>query len=162
VTFGPDGSQQEARPGANRLVAREGIANAIMLTSEAAAASGRDPSPAEPVEAAPRAKPALRTAAIPQQAAPSISESAGGSGNFFVQIAARNDQDAAMTAFASLQQKYAGVLGNHSPSVRKVDLGDKGVWYRLLVGPMDSKTDADALCEQLKTAGMKGCFARKD
>ena len=67
-----------------------------------------------------------------------------------------------MAAFASLQQKYAGVLGNHSPSVRKVDLGEKGVWFRLLVGPIESKGEADQLCEQLKTAGMKGCFARKD
>ena len=80
----------------------------------------------------------------------------------FVQIAARNDQAAAMAAFADLQQKYAGVLGNHSPSVRKVDLGEKGVWYRLLVGPMPSKPDADKLCEELKAAGMKGCFSRKE
>ena len=67
-----------------------------------------------------------------------------------------------MAAFATMQQKYAGVLGNHSPSVRKVDLGDKGVWFRLLVGPMETKADADQLCEQLKTAGMKSCFSRKD
>ena len=80
----------------------------------------------------------------------------------FVQIAARNDQAAAMAAFADLQQKYASVLGNHSPSVRKVDLGEKGVWYRLMVGPMPSKADADKLCEDLKTAGMKSCFSRKE
>lgn len=91
---------------------------------------------------------------------PAISE--GGGSGMFVQIAARNDQAAAMAAFADLQQKYAGVLGAHSPSVRKVDLGEKGVWYRLLVGPMPSKPDADKLCEELKAAGMKGCFSRKE
>jgi cell division protein FtsN len=61
-----------------------------------------------------------------------------------------------------MQQKFASVLGNHAPSVRKADLGDKGVWYRLMVGPLETKADADQLCEQLKTAGMKGCFSRKE
>jgi hypothetical protein len=94
--------------------------------------------------------------------APQTAITTGGESGMFVQIAARNDEAAARAAFADLQQKYAGVLGSHSPSVRKVDLGEKGVWYRLLVGPMASKGDADKLCEDLKTAGMKGCFSRKE
>jgi cell division protein FtsN len=61
-----------------------------------------------------------------------------------------------------LQRKYASIIGNHSPSVRKADLGTKGVWYRLLIGPVSEKSEAEGLCEQLKGAGMKGCFARKD
>lgn len=83
-------------------------------------------------------------------------------GQFWVQIAVRNDQDAAMEAFASLQQKYAAALGKHPVSVRKVYLGEKGVWFRLLVGPATSQSAADQLCEQLKTAGIKGCFTRKE
>jgi cell division protein FtsN len=111
-------------------------------------------------DAAPE-RPVTKLAANTAQA-PQIVESAGGAGSYFVQIAARNDQEAAVAAFVGLQQKYAGVLGNYSPSVRKVDLGDKGVWYRLLVGPVESKTEADELCERLKGAGMKSCFSRKD
>lgn len=114
-----------------------------------------------PPAAAPIAAPRTQIAAATPAQLPA-SASAGGDAGMFVQIAARNDQAAAMAAFADLQQKYASVLGNHSPSVRKVDLGDKGVWYRLLVGPMPSKPDADKLCEDLKTAGMKGCFSRKE
>jgi cell division protein FtsN len=112
---------------------------------------------------APAAAPAPRAqiaAATPAPAA--IAPAGGGESGMFVQIAARNDQAAAMAAFADLQQKYAAVLGNHSPSVRKVDLGEKGVWYRLMVGPMPNKADADKLCEDLKTAGMKSCFSRKE
>ena len=164
MTFGPDGRPQAAESKTQRVAA-----NSIIATTQPTSATTRDdPSPAEePAEtdaaAPPESAPAprqTRTAVVAPP--PQISETAGGSGNFFLQIAARNDQDAAMAAFASLQQKYAGVLGNHAPSVRKVDLGEKGVWYRLLVGPIESKGEAEQLCEQLKTAGMKGCFARKD
>ncbi|MGD0145045.1 MAG: SPOR domain-containing protein [Rhizomicrobium sp.] len=37
--------------------------------------------------------------------------------------------------------------------MKKVDLGDKGIWYRLRVGPFASKTDAGALCGKLKADG---------
>jgi cell division protein FtsN len=166
MTFGPDGRPQAAEPKTQRIPA-----NSIVATTQpTSATTSDDPSPAEELAetsaAAPppqsASAPALRPTRTAAVAAPQISDSAGGSGNFFLQIAARNDQDAALAAFASLQQKYAGVLGNHAPSVRKVDLGEKGVWYRLLVGPIESKGEAEQLCEQLKTAGMKGCFARKD
>ncbi len=173
MTFGPDGSQQPVQPKTQRIAAGapDAMSAGIVVTSEQTASSARgipgsddDNAARNQQKAEARQKPPARVASIaePRAAAPQISEAAAGSGNFFVQIAARNDQDAAMAAFASLQQKYASVLGNHSPSVRKVDLGEKGVWYRLLVGPIENKTDADQLCEQLKTAGMKGCFSRKD
>jgi cell division septation protein DedD len=175
MTFGPDGTQQAAESKTQRVAAnnaKNALSSGVVVTTQPTSATTRDdPPPAEePAETSAAASPAesapaprqTRTAAVAPQAAPQLTEAAGGSGNFFVQIAARNDQDAAMAAFASLQQKYAGVLGNHSPSVRKVDLGEKGVWFRLLVGPIVSKGEADQLCEQLKTAGMKGCFARKD
>jgi cell division protein FtsN len=86
----------------------------------------------------------------------------GGSDAYFVQIGARNDPDAASEAFKTLQQRYASVIGNYSPSLRKADLGPKGVWYRLWVGPVDNKVEAEALCEQLKQAGMQACLVRKD
>ena len=172
MTFGPDGTQQAVDSKTQRVAANSGLSSGIVVTTQPTSASTRDaPPPADEsaetsATAGSASAPAPRqtkTAAVaPPQAAPQLNETAAGSGNFFVQIAARNDQDAAMAAFASLQQKYAGVLGNHSPSVRKVDLGEKGVWFRLLVGPIESKGDADQLCEQLKTAGMKSCFARKD
>jgi cell division septation protein DedD len=173
VTYGPDGTQQAIEPKTQRIAANTSadVSSGIVVTTTPTSSDsglGSQDSDTDAEAQAPQAAPArqARVAAVapPAQpaAAPQISESAGGSGNFFVQIAARNDQDAAMQAFASLQQKYAGALGNHSPSVRKVDLGEKGVWYRLLVGPVETKGEADQLCEQLKTAGMKSCFARKD
>ena len=103
-----------------------------------------------------------RVAALASQTQPVVTESTGGSGNFFVQVGARNVQEDAMKAFAVMQQKYASVLGNYQPSVRKVDLAEKGIWYRLRVGPFTSKDDAEKLCNDLKTAGWKQCFSVKD
>jgi sporulation related protein len=163
-----DGPEQTAanadlpRPVRTEIFRPDGSVDAARPQRRQAAAVDSEPAPrAASREAAPAVAAAPARAQIAAATPAAISSSGGGDG-MFVQIAARNDEAAAMAAFADLKQKYASVLGAHSPSVRKVDLGEKGVWFRLLVGPMPSKADADKLCEDLKTAGMKGCFSRKD
>ena len=52
-----------------------------------------------------------------------------------------------------MQGKYPAVLGTRSASVRRVDLGEKGVYYRAMVGPFGSSGEAAQLCDSLKTAG---------
>jgi cell division protein FtsN len=42
--------------------------------------------------------------------------------------------------------------------VQKADLGSKGTWYRLRVGPIDNKGAADKLCSQLKSQGHADCL----
>jgi cell division septation protein DedD len=86
----------------------------------------------------------------------------GGTGGVFVQIAARQQQDQALAAYALLQRKYSDQLSNYSPTVRMVDLAEKGRWYRLWVGPLGSKDDAKQLCSDLMTAGLKNCLVRVD
>jgi hypothetical protein len=169
--FRPDGSVEPTRTAevSRGVQRRQAPAEAEVVPSAAfASAGGSARLAAAPREAAPApqarqpARSAELTPANTQPSAATAAISTGGEPGMFVQIAARNDEAAAIAAFADLQQKYAGVLGSHSPSVRKVDLGEKGVWYRLLVGPMPSKPEADKLCEELKSAGMKGCFSRKE
>jgi cell division protein FtsN len=45
------------------------------------------------------------------------------------------------------------VLGSHSPVIKRADLGDKGVYYRAMVGPFGSSEEASQLCSSLKSAG---------
>ena len=45
-----------------------------------------------------------------------------------------------------------------TPDVQEADLGDKGLWYRAVVGPPGSRDAASAVCSQLKTAGHAGCW----
>ena len=45
--------------------------------------------------------------------------------------------------------------------VRKADLGEKGVWYRVLLGPMSTKSEADAVVGDLKKKARLSGFVRK-
>jgi cell division septation protein DedD len=66
----------------------------------------------------------------------------------------------ALAAFADLQQKYTSLLGNYQPLIESANLGDKGTWYRLRVGPISKKADAETLCRKLKGAGLRSCLVR--
>ncbi len=88
-----------------------------------------------------------------------------GSGNigqpFVVQVTSRSSQTSALAAFADMQQKYPNLIGTYAPDIQRADLGTKGVWYRLRVGPVGSKVAASDLCTSLKQAGHPGCFVRR-
>ena len=64
----------------------------------------------------------------------------------------------ALKIFANMQEKYGNVLSSRTPDVQEANLGEKGVWYRLVVGPPGSRDAAAGLCTQLKTAGYAGCW----
>jgi hypothetical protein len=75
-----------------------------------------------------------------------------------VVLASKKSRADALQAFADLQQKYRDILGAKTPDVQEADLGDKGVWYRAVVGPPGSREAATSVCSQLKTAGHPGCW----
>ena len=77
---------------------------------------------------------------------------------FVVQLGSSKSQTDALANFADAQQKYPSLLGNYQPLVRKTNLGTKGTWYRLQVGPMADKTAAYKLCGQLKAKGHGDCL----
>jgi hypothetical protein len=60
--------------------------------------------------------------------------------------------------FADMQQKYGDVLGDKTPSVQEANLGEKGRYHRLVVGPPASRDSASSICGSLKTAGYAGCW----
>lgn len=64
----------------------------------------------------------------------------------------------AMKAYASLDQKYRDMLASGTFDVQEADLGDKGVWYRAVIGPPRSYEGAKKLCEDLKAAGHPDCW----
>ena len=77
-----------------------------------------------------------------------------------MQLAARRSHDGAMQAFSKLKLQYNEILGAYSPDIEKADLGDRGVFYRLRVGPMQSKVAAMDVCERLKGVG-GDCLVRQ-
>lgn len=103
--------------------------------------------------------PAIQQPGTPQQmAAAAPAAAAAAAGSFVVQLGSSKSQTDALANFADAQQKYPSLLGNYQPLVRKTDLGPKGTWYRLQVGPLASKDAAYKLCGQLKAQGHGDCL----
>jgi cell division septation protein DedD len=100
-------------------------------------------------------------AAVPQQvaaAAPAAAVPAAATSSYVVQLGSSKSQTDALANFADAQQKYPSLLSSYQPLVRKTDLGPKGTWYRLQVGPMADKDAAYRLCGQLKSKGHSDCL----
>ncbi len=112
--------------------------------------------PADPQAAA---VPAIKKAAPPPPragAAPPSAAPATGSGYVAVLASQRSAMDA-LKLYADLQQKYTTLQGR-TPSVQEANLGEKGVFHRLLVGPAGPREQATALCTELKAQGHKDCW----
>lgn len=95
----------------------------------------------------PAAKPATKS--IPAGTSASVSSSGGA----LLQIGAYKTESDAMSAWKTYKAKYGAVLNGAGPNVLKVDLGDKGTWYRLRIGSFAGKDAAAAVCEKLKASG---------
>jgi cell division septation protein DedD len=80
-------------------------------------------------------------------------------GAYLLQIGAYKSEDEATAAWHAYQAKHP-VVGGYESDIKKVDLGDKGTWYRLRVGSFGDKTSANALCDKLKADG-GSCFLAK-
>jgi cell division septation protein DedD len=122
-------------------------------------APGAGPTPA-PLQAATTppasAQPASATTAttlVPTEAGPSIASlienMSGPTGGWRVQIASVKSEDVAKSTWARLQSAHGDVLANLRMQAARVDLGDKGVWYRVQAGPLDEK-QAQSICGTLK------------
>ena len=102
-------------------------------------------------EPAPVAETRTRVASTnPVQAAPSAG---GSSGGYLVQVSSQRNEADAQASYRALQSKFPAVLGSRSPVIKRADLGDKGVYYRTMVGPFSSSDEASQFCGSLKTAG---------
>jgi sporulation related protein len=124
-------------------------ANASANTPLSLAPQGNQPEPA----AEPRARVATNT---PLQTAPApaaSSSSSSGGGGYLVQVSSQRNEADAQASYRALQGKFPAVLGSHNPVIKRADLGEKGVYYRAMVGPFGSPDEASQFCGSLKSAG---------
>jgi hypothetical protein len=77
--------------------------------------------------------------------------------SFQVQLLAVRSADAVEKEWARLKRKHINLLGELSLNVTRVDLGKKGVFYRLQTGPFANKGAAKSLCDAL-TKVKVGCL----
>ena len=115
--------------------------------------------PAPVTEPPPRTRVARTEApSAPVATAPAAAPAAGG---YAVQVTSQRSEAEAQTEFKSLQAKFPGQLGNRQPIIHRADLGEKGTFYRALVGPFASSEAAAAMCGNLKAAG-GSCIVQKN
>ena len=100
---------------------------------------------------APAAEPKTRVANTnPAQTTPSPAPAGGG---YAVQVSSQRSEADAQASFKSLQGKFPAVLGSRDPLIKRADLGEKGVYYRAMVGPFGTSEEASQFCGSLKAAG---------
>jgi hypothetical protein len=75
-----------------------------------------------------------------------------------VQLSAQKTEGEAQSAYGSAQAKFS-VLAGHQLLVRKKDRGERGTFYAAQVGPLPH-SEANKLCDNLKTAGASCCIER--
>ncbi len=179
ATAAPVAAAVEAAPVApQKLVINPPAAAPQKLASLAKAPVSEPPKPLaestgsiEPAVAAPVA-PKKVVAKKVAAAAPTIANDAGaapaapvtaGGANGYVAVLASVPRSAtsrmdALKRFADMQQKYGNALGGKTPDVAEANLGAKGAYHRLVVGPPGSREQASSLCSQLKTQGYTDCW----
>ena len=82
-------------------------------------------------------------------------------GAYVLQIGAYTSQADADAAWKAYKAKHAALLSGFGSDVQKVDLGDKGTWYRLRIAGFADKDGAQATCDRLKADGGSSCFLGK-
>jgi hypothetical protein len=110
----------------------------------AAAAAPTPPASVQPVDVKPGS-----TEAGPSIAS-LIDNMSGPTGGWRVQVASVKNEDVAKSTWARLQSAHGDVMANLRMQAVRVDLGDKGVWYRVQAGPLDEK-QAHSVCGTLKS-----------
>jgi hypothetical protein len=115
---------------------------------------------AAPVTGAPRSLALVAPKPAPPAAAPLTAVPTMASGAFVLQIGAFPSQADADAAWKTYKAKHAALLADANDDVQLVDLGDKGIWYRLRVTGFPSKDVASAMCDRLKADG-GSCFLGK-
>ena len=114
------------------------------------------PQSAQPAPPAPPARVATN-APVP------IAPTAGsGGGSYLVQVSSQKNEADAQASYRVLQGKYPSVLGSQSVLVKRVDLGEKGVYYRAFAGPFSSVDQATQVCSNLKAAGGPQCLIQRN
>lgn len=125
---------------------------------------------AKPAEAKPADKPVTVTAdskpadkpAAPKPAATQIATAAPATpataeqvkAGARIQIASLPTEDGAWAGWKEISAKFKDQLSGLTPVVESADLGTKGIFYRVRVGPFETAAAATARCDAMRQAGL--------
>jgi hypothetical protein len=156
-----------APPPAAAMTAPAPTAAAPTAPAKPATRSTVAPSPADSKPAVPETKMAAVTPPPPaaERAAPAAAQTKPGvakpvaGGAWLVQLGALKSEGEAKTEWTRLRGVDKDLLGDFASDIVRVDLGAKGIYWRLRAGPMD-EAKARTLCAALGKRG-QGCLVAK-
>lgn len=93
-------------------------------------------------------------------ARPAPSQPATGNSEWIVQVASLRSQAEAETTYAAIRAKNSAILSPYRSDIVRVDLAEKGIYYRARVAGFGTRADASATCDRLKAAG-QSCFVSR-
>ncbi|HHY48602.1 MAG TPA: hypothetical protein GYA10_02500 [Alphaproteobacteria bacterium] len=83
---------------------------------------------------------------------PATTSAISSRGGAYVQLSSQKTEADAQASLRATQNRMSGVLNGASLEIRRVDLGAKGVWYRVVL-PRESFQDATQTCAAIKSNG---------
>ncbi len=99
--------------------------------------------------------------AAPVVTTPPKPANTGGDSVYVAQVASVRSRAAAEDVWTTIEQKHDALLPDRAyADIKRADLGDKGVYYRLRLAGMADKAAANRLCERLVARG-QACFVTK-
>lgn len=114
----------------------------------------------EPSAGAAAAAPVLQVNTSPSVAlasTPPAKSFAASSGTHYVQVVSVPSKAAADSEWKKFQKSFTSILSGVSHRVQEANLGEKGTYYRVQVGPL-AEADAKSLCQQIKAQKPGGCL----
>ncbi len=66
-------------------------------------------------------------------------------------LASMKSSDEALGHWKLVQDKHGQLFKDLPPLFTKVDLGQRGTYYRVMVGPLDNREIARQLCDQMRS-----------
>ncbi len=82
-------------------------------------------------------------------------------GAYVVQVSSQKSESDALGSWKVLQSRFPQLLGSYKATVKKADLGDRGIYYRAQVGPFSTREQANDLCNSLRAQG-GDCLVQKN
>ncbi len=76
---------------------------------------------------------------------------------YWIQLAAHFKAQGGAAAWKTLSARHHSLLGGEAHAIKRIDLGERGRFYRLLVGPYAARRPAREKCARLKRAKV-ACF----
>ncbi len=148
----------EKKDGAEAAAPAEAIANA-KASHEAAAAAEKVVAEVAAEVAVPSAEEVAAVEPAAGAASGAVSSIAA-PGDYFVQLASVPTRDATTAEWAKLQKKFSSDLAGLDYNVQEANLGARGTFYRVRVGPY-SKEYAGSLCDRIKAQKPDACLVTK-